>query len=183
MLGSLNGLVLTHLDQRVLIEVQGVGYWVFTGSWHPTGEVRCFLHHVVREDVSDLYGFETLGGLSLFERLISISGIGPKAALALLSVGDAERIQRAIQDKDTAFLSSAPGIGQKAAQKIILELHGKLDSINSLFGDDSSGGHADLIAALTGLGYKTHEIRPLLGQIPAELSTVDEQLRWALKSL
>ncbi|MEI6477540.1 MAG: Holliday junction branch migration protein RuvA [bacterium] len=179
MYGSLHGTVTGRLDQRILVEVSGIGYWVHTGTWHPTGEVTCYLHHVVREDASDLYGFERLQELAFFERLIGISGIGPKAALALLSLGSADRLGQAILNKDVTFLTSAPGIGQKAAQKIILELHGKMDNMDELLGDDNEGG--ELMAALTGLGYKPHEVRPLIAKMPAELTTVDAQLKWMLQ--
>ena len=182
MIGSLHGTVAAHLDQRTLIEVQGVGYWVHTGSWHPQGELTCYIHHVVREEVSDLYGFERLVDLQLFEKLLSISGIGPKAALALLSIGTPEKIQQAILAKDITFLSTAPGIGQKAASKIVLELHNKLDGLTGLL-EESSEGSADLLSALVGLGYKPHEVRPLLGKIPENLTTVDAKLKWALQNL
>ncbi len=124
MLGSLTGTVTTHIGNRSLIEVAGVGYWVHTGSWMPSGQVTCYLHHHIREDANDLYGFASTDELVLFEKLISISGIGPKAGLALLSLGSPEDLLQAIQSQDTKYLSKAPGIGQKAAQKVILELQG-----------------------------------------------------------
>ena len=178
MLGSLHGTVTAHLSQRILVEVQGVGYWVYTGAWQPEGEVTCYLYHHIREDMSDLYGFESLSALGLFEKLIAISGIGPKAALALLSIGSTDQIQTAIQNKDTGFLSSAPGIGAKAAQKIVLELHNKLDSLNDLLNDS---GSSDLVSALTGLGYKPQELRPVLTKLPPEITSLDEQVKWVLK--
>lgn len=180
MLGSLHGLVTAHLEQRILVEVNGVGYWVHTGAWHPEGDITCYLYHHIREDMSDLYGFETLPTLKLFEKLIAISGIGPKAALALLSIGTPAQIQEAIQNKDTTFLSSAPGIGAKAAQKIVLELHNKIDSLSDLLNDP---GSSDLISALTGLGYKTHEITPLLSKIPKDVTSLDAQVKWILSSI
>jgi len=177
MLGSLTGTVTARLGSRLLIEVAGIGYWVQTGSWQPEGAVTAYLHHHVREDADDLYGFADLQGLEIFEQLIGISGIGPKAALAVLSIGSAERLRQAISEQDTSYLTTAPGVGQKAAQKIILELHGKVDLLISLPGDT----HADVMAALEGLGYKPNDIRVLLKDLPAGLS-IDEQIRWALKS-
>lgn len=181
MLGSLTGTVIGRLSQRILIDVHGVGYWVHTGAWQPSGEVTAFLHHAVREDVSDLYGFERLAELELFERLIGISGIGPKAALALLSLGTAERIRQAIEEKDLTFLTSAPGIGQKAAQKIVLELHNKLDALAGLLGEHGEG-NADLYAALEGLGYKQSELKAALKDLPSGLG-LNEQITWALKNM
>ena len=181
MLGSLEGLIAAHLDQRTLVQVNGIGYWVFTGSWQPEGNVTCYLHHHVREDMSDLYGFPDLPTLALFEKLLGVSGVGPKAALSILSLGSSLRIREAIDAQDTAFLSSASGIGQKAAQKIIVELHGKLDSF--AFGGLTPTPHAELTAALEGLGYRSKEIQDTLRSLPAEVTGVDAQLKWALKSI
>ncbi len=183
MLGSLRGSAIAFHDTRTLIEVNGVGYWVQTGSWHPSGDVLCYLHHHVREDADDLYGFPDLDSLTLFERLLAISGIGPKAALALLSIGAPDRIRQAVASKDVAFLTTAPGIGQKAAQKIVLELFGKLDSLEGLMPDSIPSQYQDLADALSGLGYKPADIKPLLDTLPADLATVDRQLKWMLQHL
>jgi Holliday junction DNA helicase RuvA len=180
MLGSLSGIITARLDQRILIEVDGVGYWVHTGSWQPTGEVTCYLYHHVREDASTLFGFPDIPTLVLFERLISISGVGPKAGLALLSIGSADRVQQAIRAGDATFLALAPGVGQKAAQKIILELKGKLPEG---FGVEVSSLHHDVTAALESLGYKSGDIQPLLGQIPAEHIDLNAQIKWVLQQL
>ena len=179
MLGSLTGTITGRLDQRILIEVNGVGYWVFTGSWQPSGEVTCYLYHHVREDASILFGFTDIQTLHLFEQLISISGIGPKAGLAILSLGSTDRIRSGIANSDATFLSMAPGVGQKAAQKIILELKGKLPDIL----DTGTSLHQDVVAALESLGYKASDIRPYLGEMPADLTSIDAQIRWTLQQL
>lgn len=180
MLGSLHGTITVRLENRILIEVGNVGYWLFTGSWQPEGEITCYLHHHIREDMSDLYGFKTVTDLGLFEKLISISGVGPKAALALLSIGPSERVTQAIHEKDITFLSSAPGIGPKAAQKIVLELHKKLDNLSSIMGES---GQTDLIAALTSLGYKEGDLYTLLQKMPPEHQELEPQIKWALQEL
>ena len=166
-------------EQKTLIIVQEVGYWVFTGSWYPEGEVECYIHHHVREDASDLYGFPNLPTLNFFERLITISGIGPKAALNVLSLGSVDSISQAIARKDTTFLSTAPGIGQKAAQKIILELHGKVDDMNELLSTSGS----ELLQALSNLGYATRDVSPYLEALPSEMSDFNDQLRWVLQQI
>ena len=180
MLGSLTGLVIGHLNQRTLIQVNGVGYWVHLGAWQAEGEVTCFLHHRVREDVSDLYGFPDLPTLALFEKLLDVSGVGPKAAMSILSLGTSARVREAIDSQDTAFLSSASGVGQKAAQKIIVELHGKLDAF--VFADGPTP-QSELAGALEGLGYRQKEIQETLRSLPADIIGVDAQLKWALKSI
>jgi Holliday junction DNA helicase RuvA len=180
MLGSLTGQVTGRLGQRILIEVEGVGYWVHTGAWQPTGTATCYLYQQVREDINELFGFPDLESLDLFEQLISVSGVGPKAGLAVLSLGDSNRIINAIIQNDLAFLSLAPGIGKKAAEKITVELKTKL-RLPSV----ESGGtlHDDLRAALEGLGYKVADIQPYLINIPAEYTELDSQLKWILKQL
>lgn len=179
MIGYLHGTVIARRESKALLLVQEVGYWVFTGSWLPEGEVECFIHHHVREEASDLYGFPNLPALTFFERLITISGIGPKAALNVLSLGSVETISQAIARKDTTFLSSAPGIGAKAAQKIILELFGKIDNLDELF----SGSNDELFQALHSLGYSARDIQPYLEQLPSDITDFNNQLRWVLQQI
>jgi len=181
MLGSLTGTVTARLGSRCLIEVAGVGYWVHTGSWQPHGECYCLLYHQVREDISELYGFPDVPSLALFEKLISISGVGPKAALALLSVGSPANLKQAIATKDAGYLSSAPGIGKKAAEKIILELSGKLGDL--VFADEiiTVAPDAELRLALESLGYRPQDITIVLNGLPEELSGLEAQLKWALQ--
>lgn len=181
MLGSLTGHVSARLGQRILVEVQGIGYWVHTGAWQPSGEITCYLYHNIREDINDLFGFPTVESLELFERLISTSGVGPKAGLAVLSLGEPNRIISAIVRSDISFLTLAPGIGKKAAEKIIIELKGKLHEIETASPD--SVLHDDLRAALEGLGYKIADLQPYLATIPPEHTTINAQIRWVLQQL
>jgi len=181
MFGSLSGHVSGRLGQRILIEVSGIGYWVHTGAWQPSGEVTCYLHHQVREDINELFGFPDLESLSLFESLISISGVGPKAGLAVLSLGDTARIVTAILNNDLTFLALAPGIGKRAAEKIVLELKNKLQLPTMETAAVTVSD--DLRAALEGLGYKTAEIQPFLASLPIEHDTLNAQIRWVLQQL
>lgn len=179
MLGSLSGIITARLDNRILIEVEGVGYWVHTGSWQPEGEVTAYLYHHVREDAQTLYGFTDVPTLAMFERLLTVSGVGPKAGLAILSLGSTTRVQDAIRTGDASFLALAPGVGAKAAQKIILELQGKLPQ-----GDTSATSHhQDILAALESLGYKAADVNGVLKDLPRDISGLDEQIRWTLQQL
>lgn len=178
MYGSLTGEVTARLDHRILIEVERVGYWVHTGSWQPSETITAYLYHHVREDANLLYGFIDIPTLALFERLLSVSGIGPKAALAILSLGSTDKIETAIKTGDATFLALAPGVGSKAAQKIILELKGKLPEHT---GDAAQ--HQDVLSALESLGYKSGDIHPLLPQIPKDITRIEEQIRWVLQNL
>lgn len=180
MIGSLRGSVQARLDQRLLIEVQGVGYWVFTGSWQPQGEVFCFVRHVVREDASDLYGFASLEQLEMFDQLRTVPGIGPKAALNILSLGSVNDIRQAIAKKNTAYLSAASGIGPKAAQKIIVEIGGKIKDLESWLDNETTDA---LQEALLNLGFKPLDIAKAIQDLPPELTETEEQLRWALQKL
>jgi holliday junction DNA helicase RuvA len=180
MLGSLTGQVIANTGNRLLLSVHDVGYWVYTGSWAPSGTCTLYIHHHVREDASDLYGFADIPTLTLFEQLLTISGVGPKAALAVLSVGDASRVKEAIAHQDTAFLTQAPGIGQKAAQKIVLELTGKITFTET---EGTGSVHSDVVAALTGLGYKEIDVRQRLKQLPADISNLDAQIKWVLQNM
>jgi holliday junction DNA helicase RuvA len=181
MLGSLTGTVTAHLATRILVQVGGVGYWVFTGSWQPSlnETVTAYLHHAVREDASDLYGFAELQQLELFEQLITISGIGPKAALSILSLGTSDRITTAIASSDIAFLSLAQGIGKKAAEKIVLELKNKVTPGLTPTALPPTM-QEDLLDSLVALGYKPHEVRAMVADLPSDLTTTESQLRWVL---
>lgn len=183
MLGSLRGQISGHLEQKILLEVNGVGYWVHTGSWQPDGEVVCYIHHHLREDASDLYGFRDLETLALFEKLISVSGVGPKAGLALLSLGSVSDLKEAIAEGKTAYLSSAPGIGQKVAQRLIIELKGKLP-VSALFrSPEENQAGSEVEAALENLGYRKAEIQKVVSKMPKDIETVDSKLRWSLQQL
>lgn len=179
MFGSLTGKITARPDQRILIEVAGIGYWVHTGSWQPEGTVTAYLHHHVREDAQVLYGFVDVPTLALFERLLTVSGVGPKASLALLSLGSTSRVEEAIRTGDPAFLALAPGVGAKAAQKIILELQGKLPVSDG----SPTSSHQDVLAALESLGYKAGDIHPTLRELPRTITAIDEQIRWVLQQL
>lgn len=170
MIGFLRGTVDTILDDRILLDVNGVGYNVYmttaslTGRLFVSQEVKVYTHMSVREDSMTLFGFLTSEELSFFEMLICVNGVGPKFALGLLSTFSTSDLKVAILSMDAKTISKAPGIGIKSAQKIILELKDKI-SIDEIamggYRNDtvSSGGLAidenrqDAIDALCALGY------------------------------
>jgi len=142
-------------------------------------------HMYVREDILALYGFSSLHEMSLFEQLITVSGIGPKVALSLLTTLSAEQITTAIMSGNADLLSQVPGIGKKTAGRIILELKGKLEkgwegeAITPVSQPDS-----DAVAALTGLGYSIREATQALSSIAvSEGMTVEDRVRLALQQL
>ncbi len=183
MIGSLRGSVIDLAPPWVLIEVQGIGYRVCASPSTLAGmrtgeEVFVYTHDVVREDARDLYGFVSLEDLKLFERMISVSGVGPKVALAMSSIGSAETLKRAIMSGDLAMLTSAPGVGKKIAQKIILELKGQIVDTDSVTGPDR-----EAIDALVSLGYSATQARDALKFVPADIADISDRVREALRGL
>lgn len=164
MIARLRGTLLEKTPSRIVIDVGGVGYDVlvplstFYGLGEPGAAVTLRVHTHVREDVIALFGFASSLEQDLFERLIAISGIGPKLALAVLSGIDPEELIRAIRTQDVARLTRIPGVGKKTAERIGLELKDRLPQAGAA-ADAPPGGaegdlRADLLSALTNLGYK-----------------------------
>lgn len=186
MIASLRGTI-TLIRHYIIVEVNGLGYQVFTTATvlqqvKPGDEVTAYTHHHVREDADDLYGFLRLEDVELFEKLIGVSGIGPKAGLALLSQFTAEELQQSIMLGDTTLLTKVSGIGKKTAERLILELKGTLADTITADSAASSPALADALSALEQLGYKTNEALEILQQgdttAPAE-----QQIRAALTIL
>jgi len=163
MIARLNGTISEKHPNRIIVDVNGVGYDVlvplstFYGLGDAGAGVTLRVHTHVREDVIALYGFATALEQDLFERLIGISGIGPKLALAVLSGIDPGELVRAIRSQDVARLTRIPGVGKKTAERIGLELKDRLpQTMGSAGGDvieDADDVKADLLSALLNLGY------------------------------
>jgi Holliday junction DNA helicase RuvA len=181
MIRSLGGTVTHHVATGIILDVRGVGYLVAVPlrTVPPIGSsVQLFTHHHVREQAQSLYGFEMLDELETFESLLEVPSIGPKSALAILSLASAEQIRAAVDREDTAFFASVPGIGKKSAASIIVALTGKLAP--SLAGSSPRG---QLTEALTALGYTSRDLDPVLRELPSELVTIEAQIRWVLAHL
>jgi len=163
MIARLHGRLVEKTPSRLIVDVAGVGYDVlvplstFYGLGDSGSDVTLRVHTHVREDVIALFGFATALEQDLFERLIAISGIGPKLALAVLSGIDPAELVRAIRTQDVARLTRIPGVGKKTAERIGLELKDRLPRAPSAAEPASAGSddrRADLLSALTNLGYK-----------------------------
>src|SRR5438445_13755048 len=192
MIESIHGILEACRVDQAIIRVGGFSIRVFAPSstlqrLNETGmEVTLHTHFHVREDGMSLYGFFAEEERDAFEQLISISGVGPKVALALLSVMDARALFKAIADEDQQRLALAPGVGKRLAARLVLELKGKLPSLAALGGAATSPSgrlQSEVLEALMGLGYSAAEAQAALGRIPQDRPmTLEEQITFALRS-
>jgi Holliday junction DNA helicase RuvA len=185
MIGFLAGRIIAREDNTVIIDVQGVGYRVFVSDFtiqKITKDVEIFVYTHVREQEISLYGFLTQDEYDMFTLLISISGIGPKAALNILSIADAATIATAIAQEDTSILTMVSGIGKRTAEKVVRELSGKVvPPVDLAVGDAKR--NADAIDALRSMGYNVAEARDALSNVPKGITDVGECVKLALKYL
>jgi Holliday junction DNA helicase RuvA len=190
MIGSVRGTVVDrHMNGEVLVEVGGVGYRVLVPlSAVPALEqgtnAFLFTHLHVRDDAMVLYGFPTRDERDTFEALIGATGVGPKLALAILSVHGPNALRRALADDDLDALTLVPGVGKRTAQRLLVELKSRLDVPDLDLTVPSANGNArsEVREALTGLGYTPDEVRDVLGQL-GDAVMVEDLLRDALKLL
>lgn len=186
MIASLRGKVVQKRADYLVVEMNGVGYKVICPFYvlerAKAGEeifLNTYTH--VREDVFALYGFLATDDLALFELLIGVSGVGPKAAVNILSAASSEKIKASIQKQDPGILYSVSGIGKKTAEKIVVELKNKLGASDVLFAPTSET--EDLYQALSDLGFKPAEISAAVSELPDSLKTTEEKLKFALKEI
>ncbi len=165
MYSYIKGCITEIKKDSITIENNGIGYQVFSPNpynYHMNEETCIYVYLYVKEDISIFYGFSTVSEKDLFLKLISVSGIGPKSAMAILATGSVDGIIAAIDIGNADYLRKFPGIGIKSSQQIILDLQGKLDfSINN----PSSSSLNELEEALKSLGYKPQEIKRILPKL------------------
>jgi len=173
-----------------VVSASDIGYKIFTtpGTLQTlskeTEKVALWTHLAVRENSMDLYGFLEHAELNFFEMLITISGIGPKGALGILSIASIDTLKQAISSGDTTYLTKVSGIGRKNAEKIVLELKDKLGSGDIYQGNDENlKEESDTLEALVALGYSQHEAREALKNISKDTASTNEKIKEALKSL
>jgi Holliday junction DNA helicase RuvA len=183
MIGTLRGRALEVHDNFFILEVGGVGYAIKASSpvlsSVKAGDERLFyIHDHVREDSHDLFGFNSWSEQEFFEKLLNVSGVGPKVALTLMSSGSVGQVKAAVMKGDLALLTSVPGVGKKTAQKIVLELKGQL-----VESEDAVPGDSEVVEALVSLGYTAQQVRDVLKVMPTEVAGIPERIREALKYL
>jgi Holliday junction DNA helicase RuvA len=191
MIGRITGVLLDKHPPQVVVEASGVGYEVDVPmstffNLPAVGErVSLHTHFVVREDAQLLYGFLTAKERLVFRELIRVSGVGPKMALAVLSGMGVDELTQCVALQETGRLTKVPGIGKKTAERLLLELKGKLaDALPQAAGGVASpaGVTHDALNALLALGYSDKEAQPVLKQLPQGLG-LEEAIRQALKLL
>jgi Holliday junction DNA helicase RuvA len=192
MIAFLRGRVLEKHPTRVIVETGGVGYEVhvplssYSAVGEPGADVALRIHTHVREDALQLFGFATPLELALFDRLVAVSGIGPKLGLAVLSGIAPEDLVGAIRGGDIARLVSIPGVGRKTAERIVLELRDKLSALEGsvVGGAPGDGTRTDLLSALVNLGYHRPAAEKAVdAALAATDGAFDVALRRALESL
>lgn len=182
----------------IVVETNGIGYQVLVSnpySYSGKNEqtIKIYLHQVIREDAHALYGFSSLEEKSLFLKLISVSGIGPKSALAIMALEDHGGLIHAIENEDSTYLIKFPGVGKKTAQQIILDLKGKLGELETsevavlamaqkVTSRVENKALQEALEALTALGYSEKEIKRITPKLESlEVGQTDDYLRNALK--
>ncbi len=190
MIGSVRGTVLERtMSGEVLVEVGGVGYRAHVplgalAALDPGAPAFLFTHLHVREDAMVLYGFPTRDERDTFEALLGATGVGPKLALAVLSVHSPLALRRALSDDDLDSLTLVPGVGRRTAQRLLVDLKARLSVPDLDLGGPSgtASPRSEVREALTGLGYATDEVRDVLSQISEE-GPAETLLRDALRLL
>jgi len=190
MISFLRGRIINKGLNYAMIEVANIGYQVFCGETllndlRLDSEAEIYTHHHIREEANDLYGFKALEDLELFELLLTVSGVGPKSALGVLTIASASDIKEAIIRDDANLLTKVSGIGKKTAERLVLELKNKIirsggamTTINS-----ASLGGSDEIDALMSLGYSLSEARAALNLVDPTITDSGERVKAALKKM
>lgn len=192
MIAHVKGTVTEKMLISVIVDVHGIGYEVnvAVGDYERAvlhEEVTFYTYHHIREQSQELFGFSSLAAKKLFELLITVQGVGPKAAMAILSLGDAEVVRNAIANSDSAFVAKASGVGKRIAERVIVDLADKVGLPLKYDNDVITGvsrtmAHSDeALEALMALGYSLADATTALEGVPTDLSTAD-RVTQALKA-
>ncbi len=189
MISHLSGTIIELSEKFVVVDVNGVGYKVYCStetlaSLREDTPTSLFTYLVVREDALDLYGFASREEEDFFQLLISVSGIGPKGALGILSATSTNILKKAIATGDTSYLTKVSGIGRKTAEKVVLELRDKLKAhVDTKENPHELRAESDVVEALKSLGYSQNEARDALKEVPVEIVGTNARIKEALKIL
>jgi Holliday junction DNA helicase RuvA len=191
MIAYLTGKIQFKRGNFLVVLVNGIGYKVSVpqeifSRVKDGEEITLYTYHHVREDSQQLFGFESFDGLTLFELLISVSGVGPKTALNVFSIADIADVKAAIMNGDAAILKKVSGIGGKTAERIVLELRNKVDEISDLKllkSKEDLDSDADAVEALNSLGYSRQQVKDALKSVDPSVKDVSLRVKAALRFL
>lgn len=184
MIAHVFGVVAEKFGNSVIVDVHGVGYEVQTALPDYerallNEEVKFYAYHHIREQSQDLYGFSSLAAKKLFELLITVQGVGPKAALAILSLGESETVRNAIASSDAVYIAKASGVGKKTAERVVVDLSDKVGLALRYDNHTTTGvsepiAHTDeALEALMALGYTLNDATAALEGVSTDLSTAE----------
>lgn len=190
MIAHVSGVVAEKFNSSLIVDVHGVGYEVAVAALDYDSAllnepIKLFTHHHIREQSQELFGFSSLAAKKLFELLITVQGVGPKAALAILSLGESETVRNAIANSDVSFITKATGVGKKTAERVAVDLSDKV-GMPIVYNTTQTGvaqtmNHNDeALEALMALGYNLNDATRALEGISTDLSTA-ERVTQALK--
>lgn len=189
MIASLDGVVAAVAFDALIVEVGGVGYRVYASpsvlaAAAPGGRLKLYTHHVFREDLQALYGFRTAEELGFFGLLLTVTGVGPKVAMAIVGSRPTAELQLAIMQQDQAVLVSIPGIGKRLAERVIFELKEKVAAAGVAaigVAGSPAGSEGDVVGALQALGYSLPEAREA-SRVAIGMAGVDASLEERVKA-
>ena len=183
MIAHVSGTVAEKFNSSVIVDVHGVGYEVAValGDYEKAllnEPVKFYTHHHIREQSQELFGFTSLAAKKLFEMLITVQGVGPKAALAILSLGESETVRNAIPNGDSAFITKASGVGKRIAERVVVDLTDKVGlairtDVNVAGLSQQISHNDEALEALMALGYTLNDATRALEGVPMDLSTAD----------
>lgn len=187
MIASISGTLTAFGDRFCIVETGGLGYQVFVAmafrSAAKVGDtVTLYTHHHISDSANDLFGFPSVEEVSFFELLLTISKVGPKTAMNIMSAATIDELRAAIQHGDPTLLTKVSGVGRKTAERIVLELKEKID-VGAGEGSGALKEDADVLDALVSLGYARQEARTALRSVPPNVVGVSERVGAALKKL
>lgn len=189
MISYLEGTIVSRAEKYIVMLVGGVGYKVFMPISvsdkipRDSESVKVHTHFHLRDDSMELYGFLDVAELELFEMLITVSGVGPKAALSIISTDSPGVLAGAIAQEDVAFLTKISGIGKRIAEKVIVELKDKVGALSFAVAPAGAARDGDAIDALVALGWQQREARDALKKVPEQIVQTELRIREALKLL
>lgn len=184
MIAHVRGKISEKFNGSIIIDVNGLGYELFVSvvdfDLVNLGEsVKFYTYHHVREQSEELFGFSTLSAKKIFEMLISVQGVGPKAALAILSLGNVETVRNAIANSNAGFIQKASGVGKKTADRVVVDLHDKVglpnkyENGNEIIENNQLNSSDEAVEALMALGYTLADASEALKNIGTDLSTAE----------